>query len=692
MNPPAEPGHLGQDPERTPDAPTGPGARRAGRWLATVAAAALPFVALHAIGFRRAFAPATYLPLHTLVELAIALVSFATFAVQWYAASSRAFYEARARFIGAAFLAAAIFETLHILVFPGMPGLLGPSSVERGIVYWLLGRIWIAGALLVAAFLSPESEHPLLRRGPLIALNLAAVALAVGLESRLPPSSGLFFRPGGGLTPLKIGLELGVAGLCAAGAILHLRRWLAGGDRTALRLATALAVNVLAEVSFTLYASAYDAFNLLGHAYALAAAALMFDGLFAVALLEPYRRLDATTRALFNSNARLEELRALVEGELARTIARLAGATEREGRARAELEATFAAAPGAIVVCDVGGQIRRANEAAERLLGYTHGEYATSPRERWARLAAQTPDGKPVGHEESPVLRALGGEHASGTFSIERRDGRRVWVSLSAAPLRGADGAIQGAVAAAADLSQIQELESQREDLLRAVSHDLRNPLQIMVLQAERLTRLLGGPEHERERASAERIIRASQQMGIMIRDLVEAARFESGRIALSREPVALGPFLARLLQQAAGALDTARVAVEVEPDLPAADADPARLERVLTNLVGNALKYSPADALVRVTASARDDALVIAVADRGPGIDPGDLPRLFDRFYRGRSTGSSEGLGLGLYIVRMIVDAHGGRVWADSAPGHGATFSFTLPVAPRGGAEEAGS
>jgi signal transduction histidine kinase len=680
MIPPAEQMHGGPDPARLR-------ARRAGRWLATVAAAALPLTALHAMGFRHAWTPATYLPLHSMVEMAIAVASFAIFAVQWYAASSRALCEARVRFIGTAFLAAGIFQVLHILVFPGMPGLFGPSSVERGIVYWLLGRTWIAGALLFAAFLAPDREHPLLQRAPLIALNLGAVALAVAVESRLPASSGLFFRPGAGLTSLKVGLEVAVAGVCAAGALLHLRRWLAEGDRTALCLATALAVNVVAEASFTLYASAYDVYNLLGHLYAFAAAVLMFDGLFAVALLEPYRRLDATTRALVSSNARLEELRALVEGELARTIARLEEATEREGRARAELEATFAAAPGAIVVFDARGQIRRANEAAERLLGYASGRCATSPEARWAGLKAQTPEGKPVGPEASPVLRALRGEHASGTFSIEPAGGQRVWISLSAAPLCEADGAIQGAVAAAADLSQIQALEAQREDLLRAVSHDLRNPLQIMVMQAERLVRLLGGPEHERERASAERIIHASQQMGIMIRDLVEASRFESGRVALSREPVALEPFMARLLQQAAGALDTARVAFEVEPGLPEADADPARLERVVTNLLGNALKYSPADTQVRVTASARGDALVVSVADRGPGIDPGDLPRLFDRFYRGRSAASSEGLGLGLYIVRMIVDAHGGNVWADSTPGHGATFSFTLPMASQGGA-----
>jgi signal transduction histidine kinase len=199
------------------------------------------------------------------------------------------------------------------------------------------------------------------------------------------------------------------------------------------------------------------------------------------------------------------------------------------------------------------------------------------------------------------------------------------------------------------------------------------------------LQRLLAGSGHEKERLAAERIARASKQMGVMIRDLVEAARMESGQLALALQPVELRPFLERLLGQSAGALDVARVKIDIPPEVPAASADPARLERIFLNLVGNALKYSPETTEVRVTAGAREGKLHVSVADGGIGIAPEDLPHVFERFFRGRRTQKSDGLGLGLYIVRILVDAHGGRVWAESTSGEGSTFSFTLPASAEG-------
>jgi len=294
----------------------------------------------------------------------------------------------------------------------------------------------------------------------------------------------------------------------------------------------------------------------------------------------------------------------------------------------------------------------------------------------------QTIEGAAFSAHENPLVRALRGETVSGvTASLPDGDGKRRWVSVSAAPTRGRDGHLGGAVAALSDLGRIQELQAQREDLLRAVSHDLRNPLQIVLLQAERLQRLLRDPARETERTASERIARAAKQMGVMIRDLVEAARMESGGLPLSRQAVELHPLAQRLLAQAAGVLDVGRVAVAVAPEVPCVDADPARVERVLLNLVANALKYSPEGSGVRIDAVLRGPEVQVAVQNSGPGIDPEDLPRLFERFYRGRRSQRHDGLGLGLYIVQVMVQAHGGRVWVDSRPGEGATFTFTLPV-----------
>ncbi len=657
---------------------------REGPWIViSWTAAALPLAALRGLGVEFSWLPRTYVPVHTLVEVAIALVGFATFGVQWYAAGARSASEARARFLGSAFLGIGILHTFHLLVFPGMPGLFGPSTTERGIYYLLLGRVWLTGALLAAAFISPDSGHPLLRRGPLLVANLVLLALAAALEIPLRESAGLLYQPGTGLTSTKVGLELVVAALAITGAVLHWRNWHEGHDRTALRMAAALGMVVLSEIAFSMFATMYDVYNMAGHVYALLSAALMFDGLFVTAILDPYRRLEFTTRDLAASNARLDALRAHVEGELASTIARLRQASASEQLARAELEAAIAAVPDGIVVYSPEGRILRTNSAAERLL-QTGGEPSEETvLQRWSRLKVQTTEGKPFSVEENPVVKALEGETVPGVpASIETLDGKRLWVSISAAPMRAQDGRLDGAVASITDIGAIQELQSQRDDLLRAVSHDLRNPLQIVLLQAERLQRLLDGTPLEKEKVSAQRIVHASKQMGIMIRDLVEAARMESGNLVLSLKPVEVGAFLQRLMAQSAGALETGRVRLEVAPGLPRANADPARLERILVNLIGNALKYSPGGTEVRVTAAAGEGKLLVSVADHGPGIEPEDLPRLFARFYRGQSAQRADGLGLGLYIVQMLVQAHHGRVWVESRPGEGATFTFTLPAA----------
>ena len=225
-------------------------------------------------------------------------------------------------------------------------------------------------------------------------------------------------------------------------------------------------------------------------------------------------------------------------------------------------------------------------------------------------------------------------------------------------------------------IRQLRHTTEQREDLLRAVSHDLRNPLQVVVLQTQRLQRL---PD-ERAHRPAAAILAASRRMDRMLRDLADAAHSESGGIPLAAAPVPLRPFLANLLELSDGALEAGRVENAVPENVPPVLADPDRLDRILANLVGNALKYSH-DRVV-VDARTADGQIHVTVADRGPGIEAGDLPRIFDRYYRGQRH-EGEGLGLGLYIVRKLVEAHGGRIWAESRPGEGSTFTFTLPVAP---------
>jgi signal transduction histidine kinase len=644
--------------------------------------AAAAVLALKLLGLRWAQPESSYVQLHTVVESAVALLGFATFAVQWYAAGVRGIGDARGRFIGAASLCAVILEICHLLVYPGMPGLIGPDSLERGVRYWLAGRFWTAGALVLVAFVPPRSDRLLLRRLPLALLAAACAVAFVAWEATLPASAGLLYSSAEGLTAAKRALGILLVVLAGGGAYQHVRQYRATRDPTSAAFAAALGWIVLAEIGFGLYGTEHDTFSLIGHLCAAAAALLIFHALFEAAILRPYQRLDETTRDLAASNARLEALRAHVEGELAATIARLEETSAAAERARAELEAAVQAVPDGVVRYAQDARILSMNAGAERLLHWSPAIRARPLHERWTAIQARTTEGKPLSLEENPVHRALRGEVVQGVpLVVTPEGGAPRWVHVSSAPVLGPGGARAGAIAVFTDVSEIQQLQAEREDLMRAVSHDLRNPLQIVLLQAERLLRLLP-PDAQRERKSAEAIGAAAKGMGAMIRDLVEAVRMEAGRLGLEREPIRLEEWIPEQLSHAAGVLDVGRVEHDYQPGLPPVLADPARLERVFTNLVGNALKYSPSGAPVRLAASRQGDAVVVSVTDRGVGIAPEDLPRLFQRFHRGRLTNRAEGLGLGLYIARTLIEAHGGRIWVDSSPGEGSTFSFTLPVA----------
>ncbi|NIQ94192.1 MAG: PAS domain-containing sensor histidine kinase, partial [Desulfuromonadales bacterium] len=177
-------------------------------------------------------------------------------------------------------------------------------------------------------------------------------------------------------------------------------------------------------------------------------------------------------------------------------------------------------------------------------------------------------------------------------------------------------------------------------------------------------------------------ILDGSRRMTLMIEDLVDTARLDGGHLPLEREPVRLSDFLGRVLEHSEKIINVDRLTVDVSEDLPFVSADANRLERIFMNLLTNACKYSPPNSPVRITARTEADCVRIAVIDQGRGIAEDDLPHIFDRFYRVKGESRKDRVGLGLYITRMLVEAHGGRIDVESAPGSGSTFSFTLPVA----------
>jgi signal transduction histidine kinase len=258
--------------------------------------------------------------------------------------------------------------------------------------------------------------------------------------------------------------------------------------------------------------------------------------------------------------------------------------------------------------------------------------------------------------------------------------GRSLWVLASAAPVRGADHAIVGAVLTFSDETTLHDMEKARDDLVGMISHDLRTPLNAVYNQAHLLRRHADDPVQVEARASA--VLKSCERMSAMIQDLVEATLLEDQRLQITPEPVDLAVIVPELLERFRGALETERVRLAVEPAIPRALADPHRLERIVMNLLTNALKYSPPQGEITLELASHPDGVAIVVSDRGVGIAPEDVPHVFERFFRARGMRRPEGLGLGLYITRLLVEAHGGRIEVSSRLGQGSTFRVVLPAA----------
>jgi two-component system, NtrC family, sensor histidine kinase KinB len=209
----------------------------------------------------------------------------------------------------------------------------------------------------------------------------------------------------------------------------------------------------------------------------------------------------------------------------------------------------------------------------------------------------------------------------------------------------------------------------------------LRNPLSSVFGFAQILKHRLSERGMEREVGEMDRIIAGSRRIERMISDLVESARMETGALVVEKRPVELGSLMRDITERVGTPSDRMRLQMRAGEEVLLALVDPDRLERAVVNLISNALKYSPIDRPVEIGVERQDADAVISVVDRGSGIPPEAQPHLFERYYRVKEARKTEGLGLGLYIARLIVEAHEGRIWVQSEPGKGSTFYISLPL-----------
>jgi signal transduction histidine kinase len=228
------------------------------------------------------------------------------------------------------------------------------------------------------------------------------------------------------------------------------------------------------------------------------------------------------------------------------------------------------------------------------------------------------------------------------------------------------------------DVSLLKAAMQAREEMVAVVSHDLKSPLSAILLRIEALLRNQLDP---RLIGQAQAIRRSASNMEHMVLDLLDTASCDSGRLQLDLAAIDLTGLIGSVVELVSplASKHSTRIACEIAPLDEVVVGDRGRLERVLANLVGNAVKFTKQGAIT-VRAEKRDDGVLVSVVDTGTGIAPEVLPHVFDRYFT--TARGQKGTGLGLHIAKRIVEAHGGRIWATSEPGKGSTFSFTLPKA----------
>ncbi|HOU15277.1 MAG TPA: PAS domain-containing sensor histidine kinase [Anaerolineae bacterium] len=341
----------------------------------------------------------------------------------------------------------------------------------------------------------------------------------------------------------------------------------------------------------------------------------------------------------------------------------------------------FEAAPIGIIVSDAHGNIVLINESAQRLFGYGCTELVGQP------LITLIPDEMRAVHTshcanymQNPRIRPMG---IGLNLNARHKDGHVFPVEVSLGFAETQLGLL--AMAFVMDTSRQREAEQLRDVMIHTMVHDLRNPLGAIYTALELLTADSQASLDDNQKVIIGIASNNAQKMLVLIKDILDISELESGQIPLHLTTFQLNDLVAETITslESLAVKKTLQLHNEVSGSLPAVQADAELIRRVLQNLIGNAIKFTPEEGLIRVTATREEGntpKIRVSVSNTGPGIPVELQNRLFHKFIAGRH--KERGHGLGLAFCKLAIEAHGEHIDVRSTPGEGATFSFTLPVA----------
>lgn len=356
--------------------------------------------------------------------------------------------------------------------------------------------------------------------------------------------------------------------------------------------------------------------------------------------------------------------------------ARLYGQVSYE---KQRLDALLDSAADGILILNADLTIERVNDAFELIYGKTHDELANLHHDDILRWASP-PQGSTLNEAIANGWPLTPNATLYVEGDLKRPLPSPLPVGVTYAPLLSPDGKLRNIIVSVRDITHFRNADEIKSTFISIVSHELRTPVALIKGYASTLRRDDAKWDKHTISDSLAVIEEEADRLSKMIDDLLDASRLQAGGLSLNRGDIALPAIAKRVAEKLGSQSKQHSIVTDFPEKFPVLLADETRIEQVLINLISNALKYTP-EGEIKISGQVRPEQVVICVSDQGPGIDARDLPHIFDRFYRSTTAvKKTKGAGLGLYLARAIVEAHGGQIWADPKPDSGARICFSLP------------
>jgi len=352
-------------------------------------------------------------------------------------------------------------------------------------------------------------------------------------------------------------------------------------------------------------------------------------------------------------------------------------------REKQRLDAFLDSAADGILILGAGHEIERCNPALARMLNLPLDEiYGRSHEEiiRWEHLK----DGLTLEQAEAGGWPLTPNATLYVEGDLQRKGGLPLPVGITYAPFLSPEGNLVNIVATVRDITRFREADELKSTFISVISHELKTPIALIKGYVSTLRREDASWDREIVQDSLEVIEEEADRLTELIENLLDASRLQAGALSVNLSDLSLKHLVERTVERFRTQTKLHQFEVDFPDNFPVIMADEDRIAQVLSNLISNAIKYSPEGGTIRITGQVRPQHVIVCVQDEGPGIAAEDIPHIFDRFYRSPdATRTTKGAGLGLYLARAVIEAHGGRIWVNSEKGSGAQICFSLPREP---------